>query len=238
MAGGETGDLRPYLARMNGLLESTLARLANTTFRSDPIGGAKYSRATSIISSAYKRHGQILGSAILERLKECSRFTVWTEDQFKLSATSRAELGRALPPAAYRQIRLPYGDCEQSIPVDLIAHEPSTNTVRSYNVKRGNGAYDAGKKRLIVNELLRTQMHLAGYARSIGITAETAEAYIIFYYGLCSAPDPYCLVATDLDNHFAFPVMDAVEAVNTQLRTGLYDLIEHTPDQAADGATG
>jgi hypothetical protein len=105
-------------------------------------------------------------------------------------------------------------------------------------VKRGNGAYDAGKKRLIVNELLRTQMHLSGYAQSIGFSADTAEAYIIFYYGLRSAPELYCLSATDLDKHFDFPAMDAVEAVNARLRSGLYKLIEDTPNQAADEDAG
>jgi hypothetical protein len=226
MAGRHPSELEAFLARMAPALSAALARLADTRFRSDPIGGERYSRATSIISSAYKRHGQILGRALLERLKDCDRFQVWTEDSFKLSAASREELRRGMPDTAYREVVLPYGEQEQAIPVDLIVHDAFNRTIRSYNVKRGNGAYDAGKKRLILNELLRTQMHLAGYAQSMGFPADVAEAQIIFYYGLRSIPEPFSLAAEDLDDHFGFPVRDAMEAVNDAFRDGLHALIE------------
>jgi hypothetical protein len=35
-------------------------------FNEDPVAEIKYSRATSIVSSAYKRHGKILETAIRE----------------------------------------------------------------------------------------------------------------------------------------------------------------------------
>lgn len=226
MTASQATDLEPFLVRMAPTLTAALARLADTRFRTDPIGGDKYSRATSIISSAYKRHGQILGRALLERLKDCDRFQVWTEDAFKLAPSSRAELQRGMPATAYREIALPYGEQEQAIPVDLIVHDSARRTIRSYNIKRGNGAYDAGKKRLILHELLRVQMHLAGYARSMGYAVDAAEARIVFYYGLRSIPEPFSLVGEDLDAHFQFPVQDAMEAVNDQFRDGLHALIE------------
>lgn len=229
MTNQETIYLTPFLNRMQPTLEATLARLARTKFREDPIGGAKYSRATSIISSAYKRHGQILGRALLERLKDCGRFNVWTEDSFKLSLASASELQRGLPPQSYRQVTLPYGDKDQVIPIDIIAYDTENKTIRSYNVKRGNGAYDAGKRRLLLSELLRTQMHLGEYARSVDINADSAESFVVFYYGLCSAPAPYSLVADGLDEHFKFPVVSALEAVNHEFRDRLYRLIECRP---------
>lgn len=222
-----TEDLEAFLVRMQPTLNAALTKLADTSFRSDPIGGAKYSRATSIISSAYKRHGQILGRALLERLKDCGRFQVWTEDEFKLGPASRLELQKAMPPAAYREISMLYGEYDQTIPVDLLVFDSATGGIGSYNVKRGNGEYDAGKKRLILNELLRTQMHLRDYARSMGLPARGATAYIVFYYGLRSIPEPFSLVGDDLDQHFGFPVQAAIEAVNARFRDGLYALIEH-----------
>lgn len=229
MVNQQTNDLNPFLLRMQPILQGALAKLGRTTFRADPIGGEKYARATSIISSAYKRHGQILGRALLERLKDCSRFTVWTEDQFKLSFASAAELQKGLPPVSYRGTHLPYGEEAQAIPVDLVVRDIENATIRSYNVKRGNGAYDAGKRRLIFNELLRTQMLLASYSRSVGFEADHYEAYVIFYYGLRSIPEPYSLVGDDLDEHFEFPVGLALEMVNKVFREGLYALIESTP---------
>lgn len=219
-------DLDTFLGRMRPSLDAALAKLEATSFRSDPIGGERYSRATSIISSAYKRHGQILGRALLERLKDCSRFRVWTEDTFKFGPASRFELQKAMPPLSYREVTLPYGEAEQSIPIDLIVHDTADGSVRSYNVKRGNGAYDAGKRRLIQNELLRTQMHLRSYARSMGVTTDRAQAHIIFYYGLRSIPEPWSLVADELDQHFGFPVHAAIETVNDYFRSGLHALIE------------
>jgi len=219
-------DLDAFSERMWPTLDAALAKLAATSFRSDPIGGERYSRATSIISSAYKRHGQILGRALLERLKDCARFQVWTEDAFKFGPASRLELQKAMPPLAYRDISLPYGEAEQSIPVDLIVYDTGDGSVRSYNVKRGNGVYDAGKKRLIQQELLRTQMHLRDYARSMGATVDRAHAHIIFYYGLRSIPEPWSLIAEELDAHFGFPVEAAIEAVNDRFRSGLHALIE------------
>jgi hypothetical protein len=219
-------DLEAFLERMRPTLGAALAKLAGTSFRADPIGGDRYSRATSIISSAYKRHGQILGRALLERLKDCARYQVWTEDRFKLGMASRYELQKAMPPLAYRQIALPYGEAEQIIPIDLLVHDTTDGSIRSYNVKRGNGSYDAGKRRQIFDELLRTQMHLSQYARSMGIESAHASAHIIFYYGLRSIPEPWSLASEDLDEHFRFPVLDAIETVNDRFRQGLHSLIE------------
>lgn len=224
-------ELGPFVARMAPVLQTAFERLAKVSFRPDPIGGVKYARATSIIGSAYKRHGQILGRALLERLKDCGKYTVWTEECFKLSSGAITEGMKGLPPQAYRKIDLPYGEQVQNIPIDLLTYEATIKRIRSYNVKRGNGAYDAGKRRLIFDELLRTQMLLTNYGRFLGLSVERSEAYIVFYYGLRSIPKPYSLVSGDLDEHFGFPVVVAIEAVNEIYRTGLYSLIENTPMQ-------
>lgn len=46
--------------RLRPVVDDTIASLAKTKFRVDPVGGAQYSKATSIVSAAYKRHGRIL----------------------------------------------------------------------------------------------------------------------------------------------------------------------------------
>jgi hypothetical protein len=216
----------PLVRRLEPVLDESLRRLAQARFRTDPIGGPKFSRATSIMSSAYKRHGQILGHALMERLRDCARLEVWGEDAFKLSHASDAELRKNLPIHAYRAIDLDYGDAERSIPVDVIVHDRANGTLRSYNVKRGNGAYDAAKRRVIRGELLRTQMGLRGYGAAVGARADTAEAYVIFYYGLRSIPKPFSLIREELDAHFQFPVVGALEAVNDLYRARLEALVD------------
>ena len=74
-------------------------------------------------------------------------------------------------------------------------------------------------------ELAPLQDH-RGRIRPTEFAVETAEAHIIFYYGLRSIPEPFSLIAEDLDDHFNFPVVDAMEVVNDQFRDGLHALIE------------
>ena len=217
-----TSELEDYLERMRPTVDETIDRLGATRFREDPIAGRKYSRATSIISSAYKRHGAILQRALLERLKDCARLRVWTEDDFKLSHDTLREVRLD----SLLQVHLPYGDRERSVRVDILVFDEARRSLNAYNVKRGNGSYDGGKRRLIQEELVRTQMLLTDYGRGIGLLSETSNAHVIFYYGLLSLPPPLAISGDDLDEHFQFPVHEAIELVNTYFVARLSALIE------------
>ena len=46
-------------------VEKTIQRLNTKQFTPDPIAGRHFSKITSILSSAYKRHGYILEHALL-----------------------------------------------------------------------------------------------------------------------------------------------------------------------------
>jgi hypothetical protein len=214
------------LERLRPLVDDAIEKLRSTTFREDPIGGRKYSRATSIMSSAYKRHGQILDAALLERLKECARFKVWREDDFKLSQESLEQLHIHQRVEKCERIQLEYGDRERTIQIDIIVYDMESGILTSYNVKRGNGSYDGGKRRIIEGDLLRTHMLLMDYGRKMGIAASAARARIIFYYGLLSIPKPLALAGSGLDEHFSFPVIGAIEQVNAHFRRRLHALIE------------
>lgn len=214
------------LERLRHFVDNTIEKLGSARFREDPIAGRKYSRATSIISSAYKRHGAILELALLERLKECARLRVWTEDDFKLSHESliRARVSERIEPLL--EMDLPYGDRERSIGVDIMVYDEKEASLRSYNVKRGNGSYDGGKRRLIQEELVRTDMLLTDYGRVCGLEPASSHAHIVFYYGLLSIPAPLAIAGSDLDTHFNFPVIDAIERVNSYFVQRLHGLIE------------
>lgn len=103
---------------------------------------------------------------------------------------------------------------------------PTRNSFNASNVKRGNGACDGGKRRTFHEELVRTQMHLSGYGRSIGLSPQSSRAQIIFYDRLLSLPPPLAIAGDDLDEHFQFPVQTAVELVNSYFVAGLSALIE------------
>src|SRR2546423_15550819 len=109
-------------------------------FVEDPIAGVKYSRATSIVSSAYKRHGRILATALRESLRESNRHHVWQDDAFKVSRAADALVGSQSEDAC-RQSALPYGDKVRSVQVDMISFDDADRTIRAYEIKRGNGHF-------------------------------------------------------------------------------------------------
>ena len=44
-----------FMERVAPVVDDTIGALANVRFVEDPVAGVRYSRATSIVSSAYKR---------------------------------------------------------------------------------------------------------------------------------------------------------------------------------------
>lgn len=219
-------ELESYLDRLRPMVDDTIERLGNASFREDPIAGRRYSRATSIMSSAYKRHAAILDQALLERLKDCGRFRVWTEDDFKLSHDSlqRTHVTDGIEPLL--RTDLPYGERERSIRVDILVFNEENGALTSYNVKRGNGSYDGGKRRIIQEDLMRTHMLLADYGRACGLAPTRSHAHVVFYYDVLSLPPPLAIAGSELDKHFGFPVREAIEYVNCYFVERLHNLIE------------
>lgn len=151
---------------------------------------------------------------------------VWTEDDFKLSNESLRQVRVAERIDSLLRVQLPYGDRERGICVDLLVLDELNGTLKSYNIKRGNGSYDGGKKRAIHEEVVRTHMLLSDYGRGLGLTATVTHAHVVFYYGLLSLPYPWAVAGDQLDEHFGFPVHAAVEHVNAYFVLRLNALIE------------
>ena len=100
-----------------------------------------------------------------------------------------------------------------------------TRTLRAYEVKRGFGAHDAGKRRSILRDALCLQLLLKSYGQSKGLQPDSANSYVIFYYGVMSVPRPFALKGSELDEHFGFPVRGAVEAVNDLFKERLFSIL-------------
>lgn len=124
------------------------------------------------------------------------------------------------------EVNYPYGDRERSVHLDLLVFDEANRSLKAYNIKRGNGSYDGSKRRVIHQELVRTQMLLADYGRGLGFQSEARSAHVVFYYGLLSLPPPIGIPGEDLDTHFQFPVREAIEVVNAYFVERLSALIE------------
>jgi hypothetical protein len=213
-----------YIERVKPIIDQTISTLASAKFVVDPIAGEKYSRLTSIISSAYKRHGTILEFALRESLRESNRHQVWREDAFKVSRAADQLIGQQTADA-YDVTLLPYGESARSLQIDMMVFDNADKTLRAYEIKRGNGQFDAGKIRSIKRDLIVTQMLLKSYGETFKLEPQKAEARIIFYYGRRSIPRPYSLIGSELNNHFGFAVYDLVEEANVYFQERLYDLL-------------
>jgi hypothetical protein len=207
-------------------IETTILSLEAKTFLADPIAGPHFSKITSVMSSAYKRHGYILERALLEALKQSVIFEVWREENFHVPSNvdhmvnGSTEHGAKLIGTDY-----PYSEGERTLQVDVIAYNKYTGILRAYEVKRGFGLHDSGKRRSMLRDTLAVQVLLKSYGTQRGLTVRQAFSHIIFYYGQCSIPKPFSLTGAELDEHFGFPVHEAVEEVNKHYKARLFAIL-------------
>jgi hypothetical protein len=210
-------------------VDATVEALAAVEFRPDPIAGTLFSRMTSVLSSAYKRHGPIIERAIVECLNQSDRYTVWTVDRFGVqqqASTTVAAAGNN--PDTLANTHLPYvGDHagDSHLQIDAVVFDHQTGIVSAYEIKRGNGHFDAGKQRSMKRDALIAKVLLRGHCAGRGHEAVDSRAHIIFYYGIRSIPAPLGIIGQELDEHFGLPVWDEVENVNAYFRSRLFEII-------------
>jgi hypothetical protein len=219
-------DPASVLETLTPLIDATINRLNRKRFLPDPIAGEHFSRIVSVMSSAYKRHGHILERAVLEQLKRCPDLQVWTDPIFQVPAN--ADLlanGSLADPSSIVGNEVNYGAGARTIQVDAIVFDRRNNSLRAYEVKRGFGSHDAGKRRSILRDILCLHVLLKSYGRARGVDAASISAHVVFYYGIRSIPRPFSLIGSELDEHFGWPVQTAVEEVNQHFKSRLFAIL-------------
>jgi hypothetical protein len=208
------------------VIDATIQRLNNKVFLPDPIAGPHFSRIVSVMSSAYKRHGYIIERAILEQLKTRKELTVWTDLEFQVPPNADHIASGALSnPASIIGNELSYGVGPRTLQVDALVYHNEARSLRAYEVKRGFGAHDAGKRRSILRDALCLQLLLKSYGHSRSLDPASVSSHVVFYYGKLSVPRPFAIKGSELDQHFGFPVRDAVEAVNDRFKDRLFSIL-------------
>lgn len=218
---------RPFLADH---IDASVKRLAKKKFILDPILGSKYSKASSISGSIQKRHGYLIEQCALRYLSQFSStdFEVWSEPIFNVSAVADNMVNGAADPFTLMGSNAPYGVGPRHLQVDLLTYDRTNGLIRAYEIKRGNGPHDSGKRRSITRDLVCLQILLKGYGETRGFTINRAEAFIIFYYGKCSVTGPHVLTKGDLDAHFGRPIVAAIEEANSYLQAEIQALLAST----------
>jgi hypothetical protein len=207
-------EVQELLALVRHYVEGTVDRLARKTFKADPLVEAKYSRVTSIVSSAYKRHGSVLERALIAALTAAPHLQVWAEPHFRVSQAAerladsdQTALGAELPYGAEGSPR--------ALQIDLLVYNRNAKRLGAYEGKRGFGYHDSGKKRSMQRDLRCVHMLLRSYGvQQHGLEISESAAHMIFYYGQCSVGAPWALTHEDLDDHFQASVVTAIDRMN------------------------
>lgn len=208
-------------------IENTIRSLDKKEFDPDPIAGKHFSKITSVMSSAYKRHGYILERTILEALKQNPRYVVWDDPVFQVGpAVDHIVAGSMLEPTKLIGTDYPYSaEGIRTLQVDALVYDQETQTLRAYEIKRGHGLHDSGKRRSIIRDLLAVQVLLKSYGQHKNMLISGAYSHIIFYYGKSSVPKPFSLSGNDLDGHFQMSIQSQIEEVNTYFQSRLFSIL-------------
>jgi len=101
----------------------------------------------------------------------------------------------------------------------------NTGTLGAYEIKRGSGLHDSGKRRQMLTSTLCVQVLLKSYGKQRGHDPSSAFSHVIFYYGKCSIPKPFSITGAELDQHFGWPIYDSVEEVNKYFQGRLFTIL-------------
>ena len=224
-------ELSKFQSHMQPLIDDTVNKLVKKRFEEDPLLPGQYSRIASIVSSAYKRHGFILEQAILFRLSQNNNLFVWDDPKFGVSASAESLVSTFIDREEDAlDTDLPYledpSNHVRTIQVDVLVYNKTDRSLTSYEVKRGNGTHDAGKKRSMKRDLLIQQTLLKSYGSKRNLDVSRVDSRIIFYYGQCSLPKPFSLVGDEIDAEFNWSIRDFVEEANRMLASRLTDEID------------
>jgi hypothetical protein len=213
------------MERVAPVVDETIRALSATKFVEDPIAACRIRGRPALSARPTNAMAGFSRQLCGESLKDSNRHRVWREDTFGVSRAADALIGSQTETQA-RQSSLPYGERVRSLQIDMIAYDEADQTIRAYEVKRGNGQFDAGKIRSIRRDLLCVQVLLKSYGELAKLTPIAAESRIIFYYGIRSIPKPWSLVKEELDEHFGYPVVEKVEQANAYFQSRLFALLE------------
>jgi hypothetical protein len=113
----------------------------------------------------------------------------------------------------------------RTLQVDAVVFNKTTGTLGAYEVKRGAGLHDSGKRRSMLKDALCIQVLLKHYAKERGYDSKNAFSHFIFFYGKCSIPKPFAITGAELDQHFSWPVYESVDEVNKYFQSRLFSIL-------------
>ncbi len=193
-------------------------------FPVDPIVGPDLSRAISIVGSVVKRHGSLIEMGIAGALIASDRFIVLTNVALPLTKGAIQLLDAKNADEDLGRIRLSAdSEAEGIVNVDLVVVDPDARWAGAYEVKRGNGVTEHGKRRPIVRKLKAARLVLASYVKQAGYgSVDEVTSAVIDYFGGSGFDSDLALTREQLDLHFGVPVAATVDSMTETTRDTLH----------------
>ena len=214
-------------------VDATVASLAATEFKIDPIAGRQYSLIPAVIGSAQKRHGTLIERAILEAVNVSPNYTAWRLPEFRISNDAigiAARVNNVKKNPDWLDIleqNLAYGGAAKTVQIDMMAYNRETKFLCALEIKRGYSHHDAGKKKAILKDTLCIHMLLKSYGERVdGLNVDRAEAKICNFYKDREFADQIMLDKDELDAYFGAEILGPVEEVNHYFRRQIQEMLE------------
>ncbi len=225
-----------------------LCRRARRPIEADIVLG-RLTAIVSMLSGIAKLDGVVLQKALFEALSRHPDFEVLLRPRIPIPDGAKF-LATIDDHATWLGAALPFsGQKTSTVEVDFIVINRVTRVATAFECKRG-GMCDFGKRRKIVDNLIRVRMVLAAYLRQLRLAEPTrvqtevqsAEVGLIVYYGKWSLKPIPTLTRHTIDEHFGIPVTPVVAAaaelmrreMTSNLMPVLSDLLEALVAQSAD----
>jgi hypothetical protein len=192
-------------------------------FPIDPLIGKELSRALSCIGSVVKRHGALIELGVGGALVASDRFIVLPNVTIPLTKAATQLLDAKNTDATLSKIKLS-ADSEAAgiVNVDLVVVDPEAGWAGAYEIKRGNGATEHGKRRPIMRRLRAVRLVLASFVEQLGYgPIETTTSAVIDYYGASGFDAQFTITRNQIDEHFDVPVVATVDAMTAAVRDAL-----------------
>ena len=168
---------------MVALIERRLAAVRRRKIKVDPILGPA-SGIVSRLGSLPKIDGDIIHHGIIDAVRAWTDLTVLPEWRTPISDSADRLAGAGRHDQCL-VTDLPFDNrVVDTVQVDLVTINAVTGEATAYEVKRGHGEHDSGKRQKIIDDLMRVRLVLAGHLRECGHTeVRTAAVRLVSYYG-------------------------------------------------------
>jgi hypothetical protein len=181
-------------------------------------------------SAVIKRHGDLLCTQVRETLSGHEALVVLPSEGFPISAEAD-RLAAEQGVEACRTAHLTYDPdtAARTIDVDLIVVDTRIGSVTAYEIKRGFGPVDAGKRRQTLRDGFAVAAHLSDYAQRRGHPVLRSDFKVLSIYGRTGLPSEVTINGAQLDEHFAHGVSAPMWQSERYLRNCLRAMLDGRP---------